>query len=89
MSQCYRCGKSIPPSRYQLRRKVKTGEWLRRNYAKDKVSSVNVHYGIRIVCKSCARSIDAEARRLELLKNWELGIALFVLLVLICMRIFG
>lgn len=89
MPTCYRCGRSIPASRSQLRRKVRTGEWLRRSYSNGKVSSVNVHYGLRVVCPSCAISIDRENRLAEFRQHWELGLALAILLLLILLRAFG
>lgn len=89
MPNCFRCGREVPSSRHQLRRKVKTGEWLRRTYSKGKVSSVNVHFGLRVVCKTCARSIDREARKAELLQFWELGLALVVLALLLLLKALG
>jgi hypothetical protein len=87
MSICYQCGNSIPSNQFPFRRKVMTGEWLRRGYSNGKVSSVNLHYGLRLVCKSCAFSIDREARARELMQWSKLALVVAVLLVVLLLRL--
>ncbi len=59
MPNCYICGKPLNESRYRLRRRVKTGEWVRRDYRSGKPSSVQNRFGPRTVCQGCANRIDA------------------------------
>ncbi len=62
---CYRCGRYFRPGELHLRRKVKTGERYRKQYKSNQVDMVQATYGMRIVCKFCAKQIDRdEARRL-------------------------
>ena len=89
MATCYRCGRPIPSTGFKLRRKVKTGETIRRRYPNPNVSALQITYGIRLVCSSCARAIDREQARRELLQYVELGIALAALLALVLFRYFG
>lgn len=63
---CYLCGQRIVRGR-QLRRRVKTGEWVRRRYAQSRVSHVQTSFGMRIVCGWCARRID----RQDLRSAWQ------------------
>jgi len=88
MSNCYRCGKRIDPKERVLRRKVRTGEWVRRDYGKRRVQSVQNHFGMRIVCKQCARALDFSERRIEFLGHAQLAVALLVLFGLILYRLF-
>ena len=89
MANCFVCGRSIPPGEPTQRRKVKTGEWARRRYPKPKITSVNTHFGIRVVCASCARRIDREFTRQDWLQLAELAVALVVLAVVLIARLFG
>lgn len=70
----------------QLRRKVQTGEWVRRSYSRGKVEAVQKHFGRRIVCKGCARDMDRKAlwkevrdHALVLLLLGGLVLALFIM----------
>jgi predicted nucleic acid-binding Zn ribbon protein len=83
MANCYVCGRPIPKDHPHLRRKVKTGEWARRRYPKRTVSSVNIHYGIRIVCPDCARRIDRERTWQDWVQLAELALALIVLFAIL------
>ena len=89
MATCYRCGRPIPSTEFKLRRRVKTGEWIRRRYPNPSISSLHIHYGIRLVCSSCARAIDFEAVRREMVKYVELGIALTFLAIALFLHYFG
>ena len=80
MVHCYRCGMEIEGKNYK-RRKVKTGEWIRRRYPRKTVAALNVHYGLRIVCNRCARQIDLDYRRGELMEWLKIAAALLVLFV--------
>ena len=66
MPNCYRCGTYFKSGDFQLRRKVRTGEHLTKQYRSGKINVLSVRYGPRIVCKSCARQIDRENRRAQL-----------------------
>lgn len=83
MIHCYRCGSEVEGKAPYQRRKVKTGEWLRRRYPKRTVSSANFHYGWRVVCHACARQIDLDYRRGELLEWLKLALALLVLFAIL------
>lgn len=83
MANCYICGRPLNESRYRLRRRVKTGEWVRRDYRSGKPSSVQNRYGSRIVCQGCAKWIDARDLRGARWQWIQLLVALVVLLVLI------
>jgi len=87
MSTCYRCGRPILPTEFKLRRKVQTGERIHRRYPNPNVSAVQTNYGIRVVCSSCARSIDRDTIRREWLQWVELAIALIVLLTALVVRL--
>lgn len=64
----------------KLRRRVKTGEWIRKRYGKQTVEAVQYHYGRRIVCRRCARYCDNRDAREYVVKH--LG-TVFVLLTLV------
>ncbi|MHB8636738.1 MAG: hypothetical protein ACYC96_09730 [Fimbriimonadaceae bacterium] len=68
---------------------MKTGERISRRYPNPSISSLHIHYGIRLVCSSCARAIDFAAARREMLKYVELGVAITVLAVVLFLRYFG
>lgn len=75
MANCYHCGQEIEDGR-QLRRRVKTGEWVRRRYPKTSVSHVQTSFGMRLVCKWCARQIDRREWRTTILGHLTVLIAL-------------
>jgi hypothetical protein len=79
MAYCYRCGKLLEREHYQYRRKVKTGEWSRKNYPAAKVTQVQASFGYRIVCRECARKIDLQNMRVEWVWILKPGLALIVL----------
>lgn len=79
MANCYRCGKHLPEVSLRRRRKVKTGYWVRRRYGKGRIASVNVHYGMRIVCPGCARQMDMESAKRRLAEHWMVIAALLAL----------
>lgn len=82
MATCYRCGRIIDPSHKKLRRKVKTGEWIRKAYSTNRVGSVRTAYGPRIVCQHCANAIDLQQDRAGTFWLIQLGLWLCVLLIL-------
>lgn len=57
---CYLCGREIK-SRVRTRRKVQTGEWVRRDYKRSRIESVQIHFNRRVVCGFCARQLDRES----------------------------
>lgn len=84
MAYCYRCGRKIAPGETrQPRRKVRTGEWIRKGYGKGSVQGVQSHFGMRIVCPSCAKRIDRENLWMGLLEDIKFILALLVLFALI------
>jgi hypothetical protein len=89
MATCYRCGRPIPSTEFKLRRKVKTGETIRRRYPNPNISSLRTTFGIRVVCAVCARSIDREIARGETIQWLTLGVALVVLFALLLARFIG
>jgi predicted nucleic acid-binding Zn ribbon protein len=89
MATCYRCGQPIPSTEFKLRRKVKTGESIRRRYPNPNVSAIQTTYGIRLVCSDCAKSIDWEERQREWKQYVQLVIALLVLIGLLIAKAFG
>ena len=72
-----------------MRRKIKTGERISRRYPNPNVNALHISYGIRLVCSPCAKMIDREEARKELLKYVELGAALLLLAILLLYRYFG
>ncbi|CAN5599292.1 hypothetical protein BH11ARM2_BH11ARM2_28840 [soil metagenome] len=86
MHNCLLCGRALKPASRHLRRKVRTGEWLRRKNKDSPPTSVNVHFGMRVVCPWCAKRIDRENARKELLQYAELGVALLALLLVVLAR---
>lgn len=75
MANCYQCGRKIEDGRH-IRRRVKTGEWLRKRYPQTSVSHVQTSYGMRIVCKWCARQIDRREWRTAFLGHLSVLLAL-------------
>lgn len=67
MAHCYFCGRQIKDKSQQLRRKVKTGEWVRKRFPKPRAHEVQTHYGMRIVCKNCAGYVDRLSTKHQLL----------------------
>ncbi len=65
MPNCYRCGQYFKSGDFQLRRKVRTGEHLTKQYRSGKTNVYSVRYGPRVVCKGCAKQIDRENRRAQ------------------------
>ena len=57
---CFQCGQRFESGDFQLRRKVRTGEHLTKQYRSGKVNIVSVRYGKRVVCRDCAKKIDRE-----------------------------
>lgn len=86
MANCYHCGRPLNESRYRLRRRVKTGEWVRRDYRSGKPSSVQNRYGSRIVCQGCAKWIDARDLRGARWQWIQLALALTLLAGLLLVR---
>lgn len=81
MPNCYICGKPLRESRTRLRRTVKTGEWIRRNYTRDRADRRTVRFSSRVVCARCARKLDMRDERSDRWQWIQLGIWLIVLLV--------
>ena len=82
MPNCYRCGTYFKSGDFQLRRKVRTGEHLTKQYRSGKVNVLSVRYGPRVVCKQCARQIDRENKRAQLAPYFGLLALLGILFIL-------
>lgn len=85
MANCYLCGRPLNESRTRLRRRVKTGEWIRRSKRSGWADSVATRYGPRIVCLGCAHRLDARdfrSARWQWIQVGALMIVLFTLLAL-------
>lgn len=80
MANCYICGRKIENGRH-LRRRVKTGEWLRRRYPKTSVSHFQITYGMRITCKWCIRQIDRSEWRAAVIGHLTVVFALVGLML--------
>lgn len=86
MSNCYLCGRHFESSDFQLRRKVRTGGSEHIRFGRDRAVSARTSYGMRVVCKHCAKKID-EAKRQEIIReNWKLIGAVLLLLVVALAR---
>ena len=83
MANCYRCGRPILDTRYHLRRRVKTGGYERRRFSGGKATTVQTHYGMRIVCSHCARQIDFHENRQWLMGTVSVLVALIVMVVVL------
>lgn len=81
MANCYLCGRPIEDTRYHLRRRVRTGDFERRQYSGRRVSAVQTHYGMRVVCTRCATMLDRRAYRLWIEGYVKVLVALIVLLI--------
>lgn len=79
---CYRCGRYFRPGELHMRRKVKTGERYRKQYKSTQVDMVQATYGMRIVCKFCAKQIDGEEARRQLMQHAGSVVLLIALLLL-------
>jgi len=86
MATCYRCGRPISTSE-RVRRKVKTGEWMKRRFSSPKATSVTTRYGMRVVCSECAKVLDAPWTRHELLQYVELALAVGFIAAVILVRL--
>ena len=84
MANCYICGRPLNESRRRLRRRVKTGEWVRNDYRSGKPSSVQNRFGPRIVCQGCAKRIDARDVRSA---RWQWIQIALLLVVIVCLLI--
>jgi hypothetical protein len=83
MPNCFRCGRPLKDTKTRLRRKVRTGEWIRKGYGKSGVNAVQQHYGMRIVCAGCAAWIDMLEQR-DARKQWiQMALAASVLFALV------
>lgn len=80
MGTCFRCGRFIPSTEFKLRRKVKTGEWVRRRYPNPEVSAIHTHWGVRVVCLPCAKVLDREEAARKAVQYLELAAAVALLL---------
>ncbi len=83
MAYCYRCGQHITNTERRVRRIVKTGESVRLRYPKRHMAGQNTNYGMRIVCRWCAKAIDLEYKRLAIRSYAELALAILILGVMI------
>lgn len=86
-ASCFVCGNPIPPNHLHPRRRVQTGEWVRFKYPKPNLSSVQTHYGMRIVCSFCAARIDRQKKRSDIARWIHLVVAVTVLLALIAFEL--
>jgi hypothetical protein len=86
MPNCYLCGRPLNESRYRHRRRVKVGEWVRRNYKTGSAESVTNKYGPRIVCAGCAKRLDARDLRSVRWQWIQIAFFLGVLLLLLAFR---
>ncbi len=87
MANCFLCGRKIPLDVWQTRRKVKTGEWVRKRYQSPRINTIQAHYGMRIVCPLCARFLDRQ-RIVDELKKHVVVLLLLVSLFTIVMSQF-
>lgn len=84
MPNCFRCGRPLKDTKTRLRRKVRTGEWIRRGYGKSGVNAVQQHYGMRIVCAGCAAWIDTLEQK-DARRQWiQIALGTSVLFALLC-----
>lgn len=88
MANCFRCGRVIDDSKVRLRRRVKTGEWIRRGYASNTVAATQTHYGMRVVCKWCAKQIDIEDTKREIKGHKEVLIAIGILFLVMALALY-
>lgn len=82
---CYRCGRHLDSKATHLRRRVAVGEWSRQSYGRGGGRSIIRKTGMRVVCDSCAKWVDATEVR-NAAKQWiQLGIVLLVLAITLVM----
>lgn len=86
MANCYLCGRPLNESRTRLRRRVKTGEWIRRSRRTGWTDSVATRYGPRIVCLGCAHRLDARDFRSESWQWAQITVLVLLLTVLLLSR---
>ncbi len=86
MPNCYVCGRPLNESRYRLRRKVQTGEWVRRVYRRGGGMTVAKRYGSRVVCRGCASRLDMRNLQSERWQKIQLVFWLSILLILVLVR---
>lgn len=89
MANCYRCGCIIAPGVAQFRRRIKTGEFERRRYANNRVSTVQTSFGMRVVCKQCAHILDFQRDRKMHLANLQILAGLALLFLIFLLKSFG
>lgn len=83
MANCYLCGRQLNESRTRLRRRVKTGDWIRRDYRTGKPVATQYRYGSRIVCLGCSKRLDARNISSERWQWIQLATAIFILALLL------
>jgi DNA-directed RNA polymerase subunit N (RpoN/RPB10) len=83
MPNCFRCGRPLTDTNTRLRRKVQTGEWVRRGYGKSKILGTQTSFGMRIVCKGCVQWLDSCEGRLARHQWVQLGLAFITLVLLV------
>lgn len=88
MRYCYICGRAVPAAAPSVRRKVRTGE-ARRKPNRSRFPTSTIRFGMRVVCPWCAKKVDAERRREELVQFVEVGIALPLLAVVLLTGLFS
>ena len=79
---CYTCGRYFRPEEPHQRRRVKTGEKYRKQYKSSNVELIQATYGMRIVCKNCARYLDSLESKRELSKHASSLIVLFAIVLI-------
>jgi len=79
---CYRCGRQIDSKATHLRRRVAVGEWVTKRYVRGGAASQVQKHGMRVVCPSCARWLDA-APRIREARQWAVIWILLLALVLL------
>lgn len=84
---CYRCGRYFRPGELHLRRKVKTGERYRKQYKSSQVDMVQATFGMRIVCKFCAKQIDREDAHRQLMQHAGSLVLLLALVLLFILQL--
>ena len=89
MAHCFRCGTTIPADERQPRRRVQTGEWVRRDQRSSYGWTVKRRMGMRIVCRRCAGIIDRMEREDTRVWALKLSAAVVVLVVALAARLLG
>ncbi len=86
MANCYRCGRLLEADEGRPRRKVRTGEHTRTRYPNATLVSIQTHYGMRVVCRGCAKRIDRNLLRTENFKNLQVLVLLAALIIYVLLR---